>query len=124
MIKRFFVTVLVILAAIATGVALAAIPRMDQIANLPQFRVEKEVPSPAAEGDSLGDSPSASEDPGYLLGEYNGRVSVLTPGTLEPEMIFDIFVKTLPDADQELLRQGIHVRTYEELTRLIEDYIS
>ena len=61
---------------------------------------------------------------GYLLGEYNGRVSVLSPGTREPEMIFDIFVRTLPDPDQQLLRQGIEVETYEELTRLIEDYIS
>ena len=61
---------------------------------------------------------------GYLLGEYNGRVSVLSPDTREPEMIFDIFVRTLPDADQQLLRQGIRVDTYEELTRLIEDYIS
>ena len=39
-------------------------------------------------------------------------------------MIFDIFVRTLPDPDQQLLRQGIEVETYEELTRLIEDYIS
>ena len=49
---------------------------------------------------------------------------MLAPDTREPEMIFDIFVRTLPEMDQELLRQGIRVETYEELTRLIEDYIS
>ena len=75
--------------------------------------------------DEAAPSEEASLPPsGYLLGEYNGRVSVLSPGTREPEMIFDIFVRTLPDPDQQLLRQGIEVETYEELTRLIEDYIS
>ncbi len=39
-------------------------------------------------------------------------------------MIFDIFLRTLPEMDQQLLQEGIQVETYEELTRLIEDYIS
>ena len=115
--RRFFITVITILAAISAGVALAAIPRMERLAVLPQAAEEKELPASS--------SPASQAEPaGYLLGEYNGRVSVLTPDTREPEMIFDIFVRTLPEMDQELLRQGIRVETYEELTRLIEDYIS
>lgn len=75
--------------------------------------------------EDLSSSPEASSPSGgYLLGAYNGRVSVLSPETGEPEMIFDIFLRTLPEMDQQLLQEGIQVETYEELTRLIEDYIS
>lgn len=119
--KRFLITVLTILAAIAAGVALAAIPRMERLTALPQVQAEKEA---SLSGSSSPSSSQSLEASGYLLGEYNGRVSVLAPDTGEPEMIFDIFVRTLPVPDQELLKQGIRVETYEELTRLIEDYIS
>lgn len=120
MIKRLIAAIASISAAIAAGVALAMAPRADAAAPpQPTAGVVADAPAPS----------QSSQDPGpeetvYLLGEYNGRVSVLSPATREPEMIFDIFIRTLPDVDQELLRQGITVSTYEELTRLIEDYIS
>lgn len=120
MIKRMLATVVAISAAIAAGVALAVVPRVEAVS--PQPLAEVDSPSQPAPAEEIPDS--APEKSVYLLGEYNGRVSVLSPSTLEPEMIFDIFVRTLPDADQELLRQGIRVNTYEELTRLVEDYIS
>jgi len=119
MIKRFLTTIAAISAAIAAGVALAVVPRVDAAAS-PRLLAEPESqPAPASSSQD-----AADPEAGYLLGEYNGRVSVLSPDTREPEMIFDIFLRTLPDADQELLRQGIRVSTYAELTRLIEDYIS
>ena len=124
MLKRLVTTVVMISAAIAAGVGLAVLPRVDAAAA-PQLLVEElpqDGPGPLEE--SRAEPPEEEVAAGYLLGEYNGRVSVLSPDTREPEMIFDIFVRTLPDADQQLLRQGIRVDTYEELTRLIEDYIS
>lgn len=122
MLKRLLTTAVMIFAAIAAGVGLAVLPRVDAAAS-PQLLAEA-GPRDALPPDPSPKEPAAPEDAGYLLGEYNGRVSVLSPDTREPEMIFDIFIRTLPDADQELLRQGIRVDTYEELTRLIEDYIS
>ncbi len=122
MVKRFLVTGGAVLAAIVLGAALAVVPRIDSLAAPPQYQIEKEMP-PAPE--DLSSSPEASSPSGgYLLGAYNGRVSVLSPETGEPEMIFDIFLRTLPEMDQQLLQEGILVETYEELTRLIEDYIS
>lgn len=125
MLKRYAAAAALIVLAIAAGAALALVPRMDTLAPPPALQAEKEplsaypaAPSPA------GDPSSSQAAAGYLLGEYGGRVSVLSPDTREPEMIFDIFVRTLPEADQELLREGIRVETYEALTRLIEDYIS
>lgn len=120
MVKRFVVTGGAILAAIVLGAALAVVPRIDSLAAPPQH-LEKEAPPAPESPSSLREEPDAG---GYLLGAYNGRVSVLSPDTREPEMIFDIFLRTLPEPDQQLLREGIRVETYEELTRLIEDYIS
>lgn len=120
MIKRLIAAIASISAAIAAGVALAVVPRTDAVIS-PQ-PVAEVVSAPSSSSQSSRDP--APEATTYLLGEYDGRVSVLSPATREPEMIFDIFIRTLPDMDQELLRQGIQVSTYEELTRLIEDYIS
>lgn len=123
MLKRLVTTVVMISAAIAAGVGLAVLPRVDAAAA-PQLLVEELPQDGPGALDESQEEPPEEVAAGYLLGEYNGRVSVLSPDTREPEMIFDIFVRTLPDADQQLLRQGIRVDTYEELTRLIEDYIS
>lgn len=123
MLKRLVTTVVMISAAIAAGVGLAVLPRVDAAAA-PQLLVEELPQDGPGSLDESQEEPPEEVAAGYLLGEYNGRVSVLSPDTREPEMIFDIFVRTLPDADQQLLRQGIRVDTYEELTRLIEDYIS
>lgn len=129
MLKRYAAALAVIVLAIAAGAALALVPRMDALAPPPALQAEKKPLSAAPAAPSPAGDPSSSraepeEAAGYLLGEYGGRVSVLSPETREPEMIFDIFVRTLPEADQELLREGIRVETYEALTRLIEDYIS
>lgn len=127
MLKRFFVTVAAILAALTAGAALAVLPRTEPILSTAPRAAsgstapESAAPSPAEEQPP---SPSSQEAKGYVLGAFDGRVSVLSPDTGEPEMIFDIFLRTLPDADQQLLREGIRVETYSELTRLIEDYIS
>ena len=125
MVKRYFAAFAAVALAIAAGAALALVPRLDTLAQPPALGVAKdpfpEAPPAVREEEA---DPAPQDQTGYLLGEYNGRVSVLSPATREPEMIFDIFVRTLPDPDQQLLREGIRVETYEELTRLIEDYIS
>ena len=120
MIKRLIAAIASVSAAIAAGVALAVVPRTDAGPS-PRLTAEVVAAEPSS---SLAPRDPVPEETVYLLGEYNGRVSVLSPATREPEMVFDIFIRTLPDIDQELLRQGIQVSTYEELTRLIEDYIS
>ena len=99
-------------------------PETEPAVPLPADREEDPFPeAPPAVREEEAD-PAPQDQTGFRLGAYNGRVSVLSPATREPEMIFDIFVRTLPDPDQQLLREGIQVETYEELTRLIEDYIS
>ncbi len=60
----------------------------------------------------------------YMLREYQGRLAVFTGENKEPDMVFDVYIHYLPEADRELLKQGIAVENYEQLTKLIEDYIS
>ncbi len=82
---------------------------------------------PQAEPISSSSSPSPLEQPDaypYLLKAYNGKLAVFTDDLIEPDLVFDIYLKTLPEFDQKQLEQGIRVQTYEKLTALIEDYIS
>ncbi len=60
----------------------------------------------------------------YLLRTYEGKLAVFTTDLVEPNMVFDVYVRTLPATDQKALENGVRVETYEELTALIEDYIS
>lgn len=60
----------------------------------------------------------------YLLRAYDGKLAVFTTNLVEPDMVFDVYIKTLPEYDREQLERGVRVPDYESLTALIEDYIS
>ena len=72
------------------------------------------------------DSADINETSGveYVLKDYDGRLAVFKSGLDKPEMVFDVFVKNLPQYDQTALQKGIAAKDIEELNRLIEDYIS
>lgn len=58
----------------------------------------------------------------YQLGVYEDRIAVFTGGQLKPSQVLDIPLSALPEGDQQLLREGIPLRSEEELRRAIEDY--
>lgn len=60
----------------------------------------------------------------YILKENSGKLSVYKRGEQEPIETFNVYINTLPLYDQQELQKGIHVKNYEELLTLIEDYIS
>lgn len=64
------------------------------------------------------------KDKGYLLKEHEGRIGVFKNGGDEVIQILDIYVFSLPDADQIDLVDGIIINSNEELTKIIEDYES
>ena len=68
--------------------------------------------------------PQPESPAGYLLRDYEGRLAIFREESNTPEMIFDVYTRLLPQADQERLTEGISAPDYETLTRLIEDYIS
>lgn len=60
----------------------------------------------------------------YWLRDYNGYLAVFGDETNEPELIFQVFTRNLPQYDRQALQYGIGVRDYEELIARIEDFIS
>ena len=68
--------------------------------------------------------PAEEEDYLYILREKDGRLAVYFRGQSEPQMTFDVPVRTLPELDQRQLEEGIKVKDYQSLVNLIEDYIS
>jgi len=60
----------------------------------------------------------------YLMKNHGGRLAVFSPQEESPLLIFDVYISTLPEYDQKLLQEGIPAQGEEQLTRLIEDYIS
>ena len=131
MYKRAGAALLTVTAAIALGVALSVVPGGTPFSVSESTSISSE-PSPASLSVAAPPPVRQYEAPpsslpvetGYYIKDWNGRVAILREGEDTPEMIFDISTKTLPQYDQEQLRDGLYVQSYEELAGLIEDYIS
>lgn len=129
MLKRAMLTIVTVFAGVAVGVLLALGGHSDSLAAAeppPAPReVSSEIGAPATIGAPIPpEEVSSTAAGGYFIKEYSGRVSVIKDGSEVPEMIFDIQTKLLPEVDRRQLSEGIYVETYEELIRLVEDYIS
>ena len=61
---------------------------------------------------------------GFLLGSYKGYLALWEDEDPEPRQIYPLPLASLPQADQDALEQGIHVRNQKALNRLLEDYLS
>lgn len=60
----------------------------------------------------------------YVLKDYGGKLAVFEADSVTPDIVFNVYVKNLPEFDAGELASGVYVRDSEELGRLIEDYIS
>lgn len=125
MLKRVLLTIVTVSLGLFAGAALAVLGHMQTEA----------VESPQVVSQSLPESTSQSvagieaqnlpqEEDGYYIKEYKGRISVMKGDNEVPEMVFDISTKMLPDVDKQVLQEGIYVASYEELVKVLEDYIS
>jgi|GEM_PF-430540 len=68
--------------------------------------------------------PESSAAAVYILGEWEGKLAVFLPGKENPSQIYEVYITTLPSAEQERLQAGVPVGSEEELDRLLEDYTS
>ena len=119
--KKWFVGLMVLL-----GLVLAFLSRGSTPQPQPEPQPQEEPISPSRPVENpLPDEPEEPQSPeGYLLRDYEGRLAIFREESNTPEMIFDVYTRLLPQADQERLTEGISAPDYETLTRLIEDYIS
>ncbi len=97
--------------------------------SAPSTAVPEPVPGESA-SDSVS-SPAAEAIEGipvnavqYYLREHNGKLAVFAPDSDVPELVFDVYLSTLPAYDRGQLQMGIPIYSYEELVQRIEDYIS
>lgn len=58
------------------------------------------------------------------MGIQNGYIALWHDGTSEPVEIFPYRADSLPIADQRALEKGIPISSQEDLSRLLEDYLS
>ena len=61
---------------------------------------------------------------GMLLGSCNGYLALWKNGNPQPEQLFPFQIAVLPPQDQEALEAGIPVSSQQELSGLMEDYLS
>ena len=59
-----------------------------------------------------------------ICGTIRGKLAVFLPDKQTPEIVFDVYLSTLPAYDRGQLQLGVPVQDYEELVKRIEDYIS
>lgn len=123
--RRIVLSLAIAIAALLLGLVLAFFSRR---VSPPEPTVqEPSDPAPITQPAEtpVTEEPQLPQSPaGYLLRDYEGRLAIFREGNDTPEMIFDVYTRLLPSADQERLTAGISAPDYETLTRLIEDYIS
>lgn len=61
--------------------------------------------------------------PHYTITQVEGQLAVYSPGEKEPQL-YDVYIDTLPQTEQQRLREGVEVYTQRELKSLLEDYTS
>ena len=61
---------------------------------------------------------------GFLLGISDGYIALWKDGSTLPLQVFPYRSEMLPPSDQKALANGIHIAEPQELSRLLEDYLS
>lgn len=97
----FTLAAMVIAGCLSAGLAIAWEQRNS--AQLPAQEQAKQVPVGEYE---------------YILREHEGRLAVFLKDKDTPEMVFDVYVRLLPEYDRGQLNQGVYVKDYEELIDL------
>lgn len=113
--------VLCIIIGVAAGRCSTTEPLPEKAVLEPVSGVEKQQET---SHDPLEDQTPVSEEGKYWLRVVDGRLGVFLDEAENPEMVLDVYLSSLPQADQEALQEGVCAESYRQLLSLIEDYIS
>lgn len=61
---------------------------------------------------------------GYILGVWDGKLAVFLAGSPTPDEVYDVYIVTLPEEEQQALQAGIAIPDEETLQKRLEDYTS
>ena len=121
--KRLFCVyaiIMLLLLLVSVLVLLHALKEKEPLPNLETevifvYLSDSEAPTAQLQTDS--------ESNTWILREYQGKIAVFDENG-ELVKVLDSYVKSLPAADQALLREGLAVHSREALWELIQDYTS
>jgi hypothetical protein len=116
---RFLVLLFLIVTLIVGCVAMILVTRVGH-----QWQTFREHALPAGywdETEEMQISNNAAPMEAWIVKAHGEQIGVFTlNGKLE--CVLDVYLITLPQADQALLREGIYVSGSDRLTALVEDY--
>ena len=118
---KLFCTLAAIAVVVVTVITLSSLPQSSPHKNddeiiASQAEAELDTPAPIIQSDAV--------SPEFVVKEHEGHIAVFYQNEEKPQIVLDTQVKFLPDYDRVQLKSGIAVYSYEELSALIEDYIS
>ncbi|MDD2362182.1 MAG: hypothetical protein PHH84_04400 [Oscillospiraceae bacterium] len=62
--------------------------------------------------------------PMYMIGSWEDKLAVFAPPDTAPYQVYDVYLSTLPEEEQQRIKNGIQVFDESTLTALLEDYTS
>lgn len=111
--RRIIFTVIVSVSLIAFGAAMAAMAALDRYSFIIKELEALDTSSTFAELEV--------SKKRYLVREHEGIIGVFSLNG-ELEYTVEIYVKTLPEKDRQLLKSGIYAQNREELLEILGDY--
>ncbi|MCI8554371.1 MAG: hypothetical protein HFJ80_05440 [Clostridiales bacterium] len=96
--------------------AAAAVCLADQPKNPAREPIHTAESAPGAKA-----APAAA---GYIVGAWEGRLAVFIKGDSAPSQVYDVYIATLPEEEQQRLAEGVFAAGEGELAMLLEDYTS
>lgn len=63
-------------------------------------------------------------DAGFVIGVWENKLAVFHAGSAEPMQIYDVYIASLPEEEQERLRAGVVAENAAALASFLEDYTS
>lgn len=89
----------------------------------------RQISAQPAESSSLSSAPASTEYsvvPTFtrILGQWEGKLAVFSEDQPVPDEVFDVFIASLPQEEQDKLREGIRINDETELASYLEDYTS
>jgi hypothetical protein len=87
-------------------------------ANNPQIQPQNDEQDPPA----INDNSNNNNDFPIFIRDFNGKIAIFREENSPlPEEITNIRTYSLPDADKELILNGISIENHAQLSRLLED---
>lgn len=62
--------------------------------------------------------------PIYIMGVWENKLALFIPPATSPDRVYDVYLTSLPEEEQQRLQEGIEIFDERELASLLEDYTS